>query len=66
MPEDIYQSKKSCYISMAFYSSLEIVRSKNQYLVEIIYIFFADYSAYIKYFSICGLTSKPSFPSFLF
>ena len=65
MPKDIYQSEKSCYISMAFYSSLETVRRKNKYSVEIIYILF-DYYAYIKYFPMYGLTSKPSFSSSLF
>lgn len=59
----MYQSEKSCYISMAFCSSFEIVRSKNKYPVEISHIFFADYYAYIKYFSICGPTVKPSFSS---
>ena len=44
----------------------KLLEVKIKYSVEIIYIFFTDYYAYIKYFSIYGLTSKPSFSSFLF
>lgn len=62
----MYQSEKSCYISMEFCSYFESIRSKNKYPEEIIHTFFADYYICDKYFSICGLTSKPSFSSLLY